>query len=67
MYCKLQQKPLDQDTPIFQPVKNDISPVVLVTVFQVTAEDLPALLKMWEAVANWMKQQPVWKSARALT
>ena len=54
----LQLKPLDQNVPIFQQVNSDVSPVVLVNVFQVAAEDIPALLKAWEADANWMKQQP---------
>ena len=61
------KKTLDHDTPIFQPVKTDISPFVLVTVFHVAAEDLPTRLKLWEANANRMKQPPVWTSARALT
>jgi len=54
----LQLKPLDQNVPIFQQVNTDISPVVLVNVFQVAEEDIPDLLKAWEANANWMKQQP---------
>ena len=54
----LQLKPLDQNVPIFQQINTDVSPVVLVNVFQVAEEDIPALLKAWEADANWMKQQP---------
>ena len=54
----LQLKPLDQNVPIFQQINTDVSPVVLVNVFQVAAEEIPALLKAWEADANWMKQQP---------
>jgi hypothetical protein len=54
----LQLKPLDQNVPIFQQINTDISPVVLVNVFQVAEEDIPALLKAWEVDANWMKQQP---------
>jgi heme-degrading monooxygenase HmoA len=54
----LQLKPLDQSVPIFQQINTDIAPVVLVNVFQVAEEDIPALLKAWEADANWMKQQP---------
>ena len=49
---------LDQNVPIFQQINTDISPVVLVNVFQVAEEDIPDLLKAWEADANWMKQQP---------
>jgi hypothetical protein len=32
--------------------------VILVNVFPVAEADIPALLKAWEADANWMKQQP---------
>ena len=34
-----------------------MSPAVLVNVFHVAESDIPALLKAWEADANWMKQQ----------
>jgi heme-degrading monooxygenase HmoA len=54
----LQLKPLDPTVPIFQQIETDVSPVVLVNVFQVAQEDIPALLAAWEADANWMKQQP---------
>ena len=54
----LQLKPLDQNVPIFQQINTDVSPVVLVNIFQVAEEDISALLKAWEADANWMKQQP---------
>lgn len=54
----LQLKPLDPGTPIFQQLSTDISPVVLVNVFQVDPADIPALLTAWTADANWMKQQP---------
>jgi heme-degrading monooxygenase HmoA len=54
----LQLKPLDPNVPIFQQINADISPVILVNVFQVVEADIPALLKAWEADANWMKQQP---------
>ena len=54
----LQIKPLDPRVPIFQQLNTDVSPVVLVNVFQVAEADIPALLKAWEADANWMKQQP---------
>lgn len=54
----LQLKPLDPTVPIFQQIGVDVSPVVLVNVFQVAAGDIPALLEAWAADANWMKQQP---------
>lgn len=49
---------LDPNCPIFQQVNADVSPAVLVNVFHVAEGDIPALLKAWEADANWMKQQP---------
>ena len=54
----LQLKPLDQNVPIFQQLNADVSPVVLVNIFHVAEQDIPSLLKAWEADANWMKQQP---------
>lgn len=54
----LQLKSLDPITPIFQQLRCEVSPVVLVNVFQVAEGDIPALLQAWEADANWMKQQP---------
>ncbi len=54
----VQLKPLDATVPIFQQISADVSPVVLVNLFQVAAADIPALLEAWEADANWMKQQP---------
>jgi heme-degrading monooxygenase HmoA len=54
----LQLKPLDSIVPIFQQLNADVSPVVLVNIFEVASQDIPALLKAWEADANWMKQQP---------
>jgi heme-degrading monooxygenase HmoA len=54
----LQITPLDPNCPIFQQVNAEVSPVVLVNVFHVAEDDIPALLKAWEADANWMKQQP---------
>lgn len=53
-----QLKPLDPNVPIFQQLNTDLSPVVLVNIFQVAETDIPALLKAWENDANWMKQQP---------
>ena len=54
----LQLKPLDPCTPIFEQLGTEASPVILVNIFQVAEADVPALLKAWEADANWMKQQP---------
>jgi heme-degrading monooxygenase HmoA len=54
----VQLRPLDPAVPIFQQISADVSPVVLVNVFQVAEGDIPALLKAWEADANWMKHQP---------
>ncbi len=54
----VQLKPLDPIVPIFQQLGADISPVVLVNIFQVAEDDIPTLLAAWEADANWMKQQP---------
>jgi heme-degrading monooxygenase HmoA len=54
----LQLKPLDETVPIFQQLGTEVSPVVLVNIFQVAAQDIPALMQAWEADANWMKKQP---------
>lgn len=54
----VQLRPLDPNVPIFQQINSELSPVVLVNVFQVTEADIPALLKAWEEDANWMKLQP---------
>lgn len=54
----LQLKPLDQNVPIFQQLNTDVSPVVLINLFQIAEEDIPALLVAWAADANWMKLQP---------
>lgn len=54
----LQLKPLDQKVPIFQQLNAEVSPVVLVNIFEVAPEDISALLAAWEMDANWMKQQP---------
>jgi hypothetical protein len=34
--------------PIFEQIKSDESPVVLVNVFNVAEDDIPALMKAWE-------------------
>lgn len=54
----LQLKPLDEIVPIFQQLTAEVSPVILVNIFNVAESDIPALLKAWEDDANWMKQQP---------
>lgn len=54
----LELRPLDQNVPIFQQLNSDVSPVILVNVFEVAEPDIPALLEAWENDANWMKQQP---------
>ncbi|HRZ00711.1 MAG TPA: antibiotic biosynthesis monooxygenase [Burkholderiaceae bacterium] len=54
----LQLKPLDENVPIFRQINGDISPVILVNIFHVAEADILALMKAWEADANWMKKQP---------
>jgi len=54
----IQFKPLDAAFPITEQLASPSVPVVLVNVFTVDAQDVDALLKAWEADANWMKQQP---------
>ena len=54
----LQLKPLDPSTRIFQKSGTEVSAVISVNFFQVAEADIPALLKAWEADANWMKRQP---------
>lgn len=54
----VQLRPLDPNVPLFQQTKSDLSPVVLVNIFQVAEGDVPALLSAWKKDANWMKQQP---------
>ncbi len=54
----LQIRPLDVQVPIFQQLQSEESPVILVNLFQVAEDDIPALLKAWEQDANWMKMQP---------
>jgi heme-degrading monooxygenase HmoA len=54
----LQLRPLDDNVPIFRQLGSELSPVVLVNIFNVAEADIPALMKAWEADANWMKAQP---------
>ena len=51
-----QLKPLDPNVPVFRQLTADVSPVVLVNIFEVAEKDVPALLDAWAADANWMKQ-----------
>ena len=57
-------KPLDPNVPIFQQLGADVSPVILVNVFDVAEKDIPALLEAWTADANWMKRQPGYVSTQ---
>lgn len=54
----VQFKPLYKNVPIQQQLASDQSPVVLVNIFDVAEEDVPALMQAWEDDANWMKKQP---------
>ena len=54
----LQLKPLDESVPIFRQLDDNVSPVILVNIFNVAESDIPALIAAWEADANWMKMQP---------
>jgi len=54
----LQLRPLDPIVPISEQLGSDVSPVVLINLFQVAEADIPALVKAWEDDANWMKRQP---------
>jgi len=54
----LQLRPLDEVVSIQMQLEESVSPVVLVVIFHVVPEDEDALLKAWEADANWMKKQP---------
>jgi len=54
----LQMEPLDPKVPIVQQLGGEASPVVLVNIFTVSADDVDTLMKAWENDANWMKRQP---------
>ena len=54
----LRIKALDESFSIERQLATDHSPIVLVNLFEVDADDEPALLRAWEADANWMKRQP---------
>ena len=53
-----QLRPLDELVPIQKQLAETNSPVILINLFTVASGDVPALLKAWEADANWMKRQP---------
>jgi len=54
----IQIKALDSKVPMAEQIKTDELSIVLVNTFDVSQEDIPALLKAWESDANWMKKQP---------
>lgn len=54
----LRLKSLDATCSIESQLGVDQSPAVLINVFEVDAEDDAALVRAWEADANWMKRQP---------
>ena len=54
----LSLRPLDPLFPIERQIGLDTGAVVLVNVFTLNKVDEPALLKAWQADAEFMKQQP---------
>ncbi|MEW6533030.1 MAG: antibiotic biosynthesis monooxygenase family protein [Thermodesulfobacteriota bacterium] len=54
----IQLRPLDELVPIQNQLGESVSPVILINIFHVEPDDVDALLKAWEADANWMKKQP---------
>ncbi|MEZ5958749.1 MAG: antibiotic biosynthesis monooxygenase family protein [Hyphomonadaceae bacterium] len=60
----LRLKPLDETFPIESQLTTEQSPVVLINLFEVDAADEAALMRAWEADANWMKQQPGYLSTQ---
>ncbi|MFZ5864912.1 MAG: antibiotic biosynthesis monooxygenase family protein [Thermodesulfobacteriota bacterium] len=54
----IQLRPLDELVPIEKQLGESVSPVILINIFHVASDDVDALLKAWEADANWMKKQP---------
>lgn len=54
----LQFQPLDLKVPISQQLSSEVSPVVLINLFQVAETDISGLVKAWEEDSNWMKRQP---------
>ena len=53
----MQFQPLDPNVPIFRQLHTEVSPVILINMFQVAEAEIPALLRAWENDANWMKKQ----------
>ena len=54
----MQLRPLDPAFPIDRQLSVSAAPIVLINLFTVEAQEIPALLKAWESDAIWMKQQP---------
>ncbi|MDP3491583.1 MAG: antibiotic biosynthesis monooxygenase family protein [Hyphomonadaceae bacterium] len=54
----LRLKLLDETFPIQVQLAEDQSPVVLLNLFEIDQADEDALMRAWEADANWMKRQP---------
>lgn len=54
----LQIQPMDVEVPIFKQLEATDSPVILVNLFHVAEQDVPALIKAWTADAEWMKRRP---------
>ncbi len=50
--------PLDPVVPIEQQLQCADKPVILLNLFTVSEDDIPALMATWEKDANWMKNQP---------
>ena len=59
-----QFRPLDPACPIDRQLEVSASPVVLVNIFAVDANDEDALLEAWASDASWMKKQPGFISAQ---
>lgn len=53
-----QLRPLDPAFPIDRQLAVAASPVVLINVHAVDANEVDALLEAWAKDANWMKKQP---------
>jgi heme-degrading monooxygenase HmoA len=60
----LRIRSLDETFPIQNQLAGDESPVILVNLFEVDAADEAALMRAWEADANWMKRQPGYLSTQ---
>jgi heme-degrading monooxygenase HmoA len=59
-----QLRPLDPAFPIDRQLAVAASPVVVVNIFAVDANDEAALLEAWASDANWMKKQSGFISAQ---